>query len=216
MARLKIDYGIDLGTTNSAICRMEKGEPIIKKTDTLKDTLPSCVSITTRKSIKVGDGAYNDMKSDKRRATKTWKSGSSNTYIEFKRSMGTDKHFLSTNMERSYNSEELSAEVLKTLKSFITDENFNSVVITVPAKFTVNQKTATMAAAKLAGFNYCELLQEPIAASMAYGLSTQAKNGYWMVFDFGGGTFDAALLKVEDGIMQVFDTAGDNYLGGKT
>ena len=108
MARLKIDYGIDLGTTNSAICRMEKGEPIIKKTDTLKDTLPSCVSITTRKSIKVGDGAYNDMKSDKRRATKTWKSGSSNTYIEFKRSMGTDKHFLSTNMERSYNSEELS------------------------------------------------------------------------------------------------------------
>ncbi|WP_308587603.1 Hsp70 family protein [uncultured Parabacteroides sp.] len=215
MARLKIDYGIDLGTTNSAICRMEKGEPIIKKTDTLKDTLPSCVSITTRKRIKVGDGAYNDMKSDKRRATKTWKSGSSNTYIEFKRSMGTDKHFLSTNMERSYNSEELSAEVLKTLKSFITDENFNSVVITVPAKFTVNQKTATMAAAKLAGFNYCELLQEPIAASMAYGLSTQAKNGYWMVFDFGGGTFDAALLKVEDGIMQVFDTAGDNYLGGK-
>lgn len=215
MARLKIDYGIDLGTTNSAICRMEKGEPVIKKTDTLKDTLPSCVSITTRKSIKVGDSAYNDMKSDKRRATKTWKSGISNTYIEFKRSMGTDKQYQSSNMERDYNSEELSAEVLKTLKSFITDENFNSVVITVPAKFTVNQKTATMKAAKLAGFDHCELLQEPIAASMAYGLSSQSKNGYWMVFDFGGGTFDAALLKVDDGIMQVFDTAGDNYLGGK-
>lgn len=215
MARLKIDYGIDLGTTNSAICRMEKGEPVIKKTDTLKDTLPSCVSITKKKSIKVGDSAYNDMKSDKRRATKTWKTGLSNTYIEFKRSMGTDKRYKSSNMERNYDSEELSAEVLKTLKSFITDENFNSIVITVPAKFTVNQKTATMNAAKLAGFDHCELLQEPIAASMAYGLSSQSKNGYWMVFDFGGGTFDAALLKVEEGIMQVFDTAGDNYLGGK-
>jgi molecular chaperone DnaK len=79
----------------------------------------------------------------------------------------------------------------------------------------VNQKTATKQAAKLAGFDHCELLQEPIAASMAYGLSSDQKNGYWMVFDFGGGTFDAALLKVEDGIMQVFDTEGDNFLGGK-
>lgn len=105
--------------------------------------------------------------------------------------------------------------MLKTLKSFVTDEAFSSVVITVPAKFTVNQKTATMEAAKMAGFKHCELLQEPIAASMAYGVSSEEKNGIWMVFDFGGGTFDAALLKVEDGIMQVFDTEGDNYLGGK-
>ena len=67
----------------------------------------------------------------------------------------------------------------------------------------------------MAGFKHCELLQEPIAASMAYGLTAEEKNGIWMVFDFGGGTFDAALLKVEDGIMQVFDTEGDNYLGGK-
>ena len=215
MARLKIDYGIDLGTTNSAICRMEKGEPVIKKTDTLKDTLPSCVSITKKKSVKVGDSAYNDMKSDKRRATKSWKMDNSNTYVEFKRTMGTDKLYMSSNMGCGYTSEELSSEVLKALKSFITDEGFSSVVITVPAKFTVNQKTATMNAAKLAGFDHCELLQEPIAASMAYGLSANQKNGYWMVFDFGGGTFDAALLKVEDGIMQVFDTAGDNYLGGK-
>ena len=215
MARLKIDYGIDLGTTNSAICRMEKGEPTIKKSDTLKDTMPSCVSITKRKSAKVGDGAYNDMKSDKRRATKSWKKEVSNTYIEFKRTMGTDTLYPSSNMEKDFSSEELSAEVLKKLKSFITDENFASVVITVPAKFTVNQKTATMKAAKLAGFEHCELLQEPIAAAMAYGLSSEQKNGYWMVFDFGGGTFDAALLKVEDGIMQVFDTEGDNYLGGK-
>lgn len=215
MARLKIDYGIDLGTTNSAICRMEQGEPIIKKTDTLKDTMPSCVSVTRRGAIKAGDSAYGDMKSDKRRASKSWKSEASNAYVEFKRTMGTDKVYHSSNLDRDFTSEELSAEVLKTLKSFITDESVSSVVITVPAKFTVNQKTATMEAAKLAGFDHCELLQEPIAASMAYGLSSAQKDGIWIVFDFGGGTFDAALVKVEDGIMQVFDTEGDNYLGGK-
>lgn len=215
MARLKIDYGIDLGTTNSAICRMEQGEPAIKKTDTLKDTMPSCISATRRGAIKAGDGAYNDMKSDKRRATKTWRSESSNTYVEFKRTMGSDKVYHSSNLNKDLTSEELSAEVLKALKSFITDEKVSSVVITVPAKFTVNQKTATMQSAKLAGFDHCELLQEPIAASMAYGLSSAQKNGIWMVFDFGGGTFDAALIKVEEGIMQVFDTEGDNYLGGK-
>lgn len=215
MARVKIDYGIDLGTTNSSICRMEKGEPVVIKTDTLKDTLPSCVSINKKGSIKVGDGAYNTMKSDKRRATKSWKAEASNTYIEFKRTMGTDTKYACSNIGREYSSEELSAEVLKTLKSFVTDEVFRSVVITVPAKFTVNQTKATIEAAKMAGFDHCELLQEPIAASFAYGLSSDQKNGIWMVFDFGGGTFDAALLRVEDGIMQVFDTAGDNYLGGK-
>ncbi len=215
MARIKIDYGIDLGTTNSALCRMEKGEPIIIKSDTLKDTMPSCVSFNKKKSVRVGDGAYNNMKSDKRRATKTWSKGDSNTYLEFKRTMATDTKYYSNFMERDFSSEELSAEVLKTLKSFVTDENISSVVVTVPAKFTVNQKTATLEAAKMAGFKQCELLQEPIAAAMAYGLTSESKNGIWMVFDFGGGTFDAALLKVEDGIMQVFDTEGDNYLGGK-
>ena len=215
MARLKIDYGIDLGTTNSAICRMEKGEPVVIKTDVLKDTMPSCVSFTKRQSVKAGDSAFNDMKSDKRRASKVGKKEASNAYVEFKRTMGTDTKYTSSHMGRDYSSEELSAEVLKTLKSFVTDENFSSVVITVPAKFTVGQKTATMEAAKMAGFTKCELLQEPIAAAMAYGLTADTKDGIWMVFDFGGGTFDAALLKVEDGIMQVFDTEGDNYLGGK-
>lgn len=215
MARVKIDYGIDLGTTNSSICRMEKGEPVVIKTDTLKDTLPSCVSINKRGSIRVGDAAFNSLKSDKRKASKTGDIKDSNTYIEFKRTMGTDTKYHSSNANRDFTSEELSAEVLKTLKSFVTDEVFRSVVITVPAKFTVNQTKATIEAAKMAGFDHCELLQEPIAASFAYGLSSDQKNGIWMVFDFGGGTFDAALLKVEDGIMQVFDTAGDNYLGGK-
>lgn len=215
MARNKIDYGIDLGTTNSAICRMEKGKPTIKKTDINKDTMPSCVSINKKGAIKVGDTAYNNMKQDVRRQTKTWVKGESNSYIEFKRTMATNTRYHSGYANKDFSSEELSAEVLKALKSFVSDENINSIVVTVPAKFNVNQKTTTIEAARLAGFKKCELLQEPIAAAMAYGLTADEKNGIWMVFDFGGGTFDAALLKVEDGIMQVYDTEGDNYLGGK-
>ena len=215
MARTKIDYGIDLGTTNSAISRMENGEPTIKKTDTLKDTMPSCVYINKKKAIQVGDSAYNALKRDKLKSMKGSKNFQSNAFIEFKRTMGTDKKYFSSNLEKELSSEELSAEVLKTLKSFIKDENVNSIVITVPAAFKNNQKEVTREAAKLAGFNHIELLQEPVAASMAYGLNTNKKDGFWLVFDFGGGTFDAALLKVEEGIMKVIDTEGDNYLGGK-
>ena len=215
MARIKIDYGIDLGTTNSAISRMENGEAIIKKTDTLKDTMPSCVYINKKKAIQAGDSAYNALKRDKLSAMKTWNDNNSNSYIEFKRTMGTDKKHFSSHMNEEFTSEELSAEVLKTLRSFIKDENVNSVVITVPAAFKNNQKEATREAAKLAGFDHVELLQEPVAAAMAYGLDSKSKDGFWLVFDFGGGTFDSALLKVEDGIIKVIDTEGDNYLGGK-
>jgi len=215
MARTKIDYGIDLGTTNSAISRMENGEPTIKKTDTLKDTMPSCVYINKKKAIQVGDSAYNALKRDKLKSMKGADNFQSNAFIEFKRTMGTDKKYQSSNLDKELSSEELSAEVLKTLKSFVKDENVNSIVITVPAAFKNNQKEATREAAKLAGFNHIELLQEPVAASMAYGLDSDKKDGFWLVFDFGGGTFDAALLKVEEGIMKVIDTEGDNYLGGK-
>lgn len=215
MAQVKIKYGIDLGTTNSAICRMENGVPVVKKVEVTDETMPSCVYFNKKRSELVGKGAYNTMKSDKRRATQSMHAGGSNTYVEFKRTMGTDKRYDSSNMGRSYSSEELSALVLKALKSYIQDEDVDSVIITVPAKFTVNQKTATLEAAKLAGFSHTELLQEPIAAAMAYGLQSADKNGFWLVFDFGGGTFDAALMKVEEGIIEVVDTEGDNYLGGK-
>ena len=215
MGRTKIDYGIDLGTTNSAIARIENGEAVIKKTDTLKDTLPSCVYINKKKAFQSGDSAFNALKRDKLRAMKTWNASNDNSFIEFKRTMGSDKKYHSSNLEKDLSSEELSAEILKTLKSFVKDESLNSVVITIPAAFKNNQKEATRQAAILAGFNHIELLQEPVAASMAYGLNSDKKDGFWMVFDFGGGTFDAALLKVEDGIMQVIDTEGDNFLGGK-
>ncbi len=215
MKRIKIDYGIDLGTTNSAICRMERGVPTIRKIEVTDDTMPSCVYFNKKKSVIVGNSARQAMKSDKRRATRSWQAEGSNAFVEFKRTMGTDHYYISPHMGRGYSSEELSAEVLKGLKSFITDEEVKAAVITVPAKFTVNQKTATMKAAQLAGFRRVELLQEPVAAALAYGLSAEQTEGRWMVFDFGGGTFDVALLRVENGIIRVFDTAGDNYLGGK-
>lgn len=215
--RNKIDYGIDLGTTNSAIARIEGGEPIIKKSDTLKDTTPSCVSYNKRGDALVGDPAFNVMKVDKARALKSYNSGvaESNSFIEFKRTMGTTHKYHSINAGRDLSSEELSAEVLKKLKSYIIDENVDSVVITVPAKFLNPQKDATLRAAEIAGFKHVELLQEPVAAATAYGLTSLSKDGFRLVFDFGGGTFDAALVKADEGILSVKDTAGDNWLGGK-
>lgn len=213
--RSKIDYGIDLGTTNSAIARMEKGDPIIRKSDVQKDTTASCVNINKKGEVIVGDTAYNVLRNDNARALKSFKKDSTNTFIEFKRTMGTTHVYESSNLGKTLSSEELSAEVLKKLKSYIIDENVDSVVITVPAKFLNPQKDATLKAAKQAGFKHVELLQEPVAAATAYGLSSKKKDGYWLVFDFGGGTFDAALVKSEEGILSVKDTAGDNWLGGK-
>jgi len=213
--RNKVDYGIDLGTTNSAVARMERGEPVIRKSDTLKDTIPSCVHFTRKKDVLVGDQAVSVMKNDNIRALKSFEKQKSNTFIEFKRTMGTTTSYYSSNIDEEYSSEELSAEVLRTLKSFITDELVSSVVVTVPAKFLNSQTEATMRAAKLAGFNQVQLLQEPVAAATAYGLHTKIKDGYFLVFDFGGGTFDAALLKSEEGILSIRDTDGDNWLGGK-
>jgi len=219
MARVKIDYGIDLGTTNSAIARMENGEVKIIKSDTQKDTTPSCDYFRKNTTL-VGDTAYARYGDEHKDAFKDFsltgkEQHEFNTFIEFKRTMGTDKTYESKSAGRSFSSEELSAEVLKALKNFVRDEEISSVVITVPARFRNNQIDATQKAAELSGFKYCELLMEPIAASIAYGVNSKSVNGYWLVFDFGGGTFDAALMKVEEGIMKVVDTDGDNHLGGK-
>lgn len=213
--RNKIDYGIDLGTTNSAIARMENGQPKVIQTDFNKDTLPSCISVNLRKNLIYGDAAYNANITDKLRLLKTFGKDNSNSFLEFKRTMGKDIKYHSSLLDRDFTSEELSSEVLKKLKSFVTDEQIKSIVITVPAMFTMAQNEATINAAKLAGFEVVELLQEPIAASIAYGLDSKEKDGKWLVFDFGGGTFDAALIKIDQGIMKVLDTEGNNELGGK-
>ncbi len=208
MSRQTIDYGVDLGTTNSSIARIENGIiNIFRHAPFQKTIMPSCVYFTKRGQMLVGDRAYEALFKSKEE--------SENTFSEFKRTMGEDKLYYSSHTERKLTSEELSAEVLKQLKLAVKDEEFSSVVITVPADFDQVQIEATRRAAIIAGFQYCELLQEPIAASLAFLSDQKMSQGMWLVFDFGGGTFDAALVRMEDGIMKVVDHAGDNHLGGK-
>jgi len=217
MTRMKIDYGIDLGTTNSAIVVMNQGHVKIIKSDTQMDTTPSCVHFNKKQTIFVGIKAYSSVSKEalqkfKNRAKEPL---NQNSFIEFKRTMGNDESYSSNFMDRSFSSEELSAEVLKKLKSYVTDEDINSAVVTIPSMFKQHQVDATQRAAEFAGFDYVELLQEPIAASMAYGIDGKIVNGHWVVFDFGGGTFDTALMEIDEGIMKVKDLEGDNRLGGK-
>jgi molecular chaperone DnaK len=212
MTRLKIDFGIDLGTTNSAIAVYDNGKTKIFKNDVLGETMPSCVW-DRGKSFFVGHKAYAQLPKDKIKAFKD-PNFKTNIFIEFKRTIGNSiKYFSDNNKELS--SEELSSEVLKTLRSYVKEEVVKSAIITIPAAFEMNQINATKKAAELAGLEYVELVQEPYAAAIAYGVESSNKNGYWLVFDFGGGTFDSALVKVEDGIIKVIDTEGDNFLGGK-
>jgi len=214
MARFKIDYGIDLGTTNSAIARCDNGiVKIIKSSRDQKDTTPSCVHINKKKQIKTGDFAYSKL---------FLIYDINRTFLEFKRTMGTGTLYpkdypneYNSDIEKRFNSEELSSEILKTLKNYVTDDKFNSVVITVPARFERTQCDATIRAANLAGFDYVELLLEPIAASTAFAVDSKFSDGYWLVYDFGGGTFDSVLMCSTDGIMNIVSTAGDTHLGGK-
>lgn len=210
----KIIYGIDLGTTNSAIARFENGKAVVKKSSLQGDTTPSCVAYTKSGKTLVGVKAHAQLEKDYQLAF-VRDGYESNSFIEFKRQMGTDVKMPCKNLGHDLDPEELSAEVLKELRKYVLDDDVRTAVITVPALFGNNEQDATKRAARKAGFEHVELIQEPVAASIAYGLDSKMKDSYWVVFDFGGGTFDAALMKIEDGIMQSIDTEGDNKLGGK-
>jgi molecular chaperone DnaK len=125
MSRIK--YGIDLGTTNSAIAIIEKGESVIIKNESQHDITPSCISYNKKKSITLGIRAYNQLSSDKLTALKKGEATESNTFIEFKRTMGSDKKYPSSFMETEFSSEVLSSEVLKKLKSYVQNENIKSI-----------------------------------------------------------------------------------------
>ena len=214
MKRLSIDYGIDLGTTNSALARVDGDtRVIIKSVDDQRDTTPSSVAYNKKGAIQVGTAAYSVFREECKKRMK--RDIEPNAYIEFKRTMGTDESYYSNHKGERFSSEQLSSEVLKYLKGYVTDENIDAAIITIPAAYTMNQIDAVRRAANFAGFNYIETLQEPVAAAMAYGVESKGKDGFWLVFDFGGGTFDAALVKTEDGIVKVIDSSGDNRLGGK-
>jgi len=203
-----INYGIDLGTTNSAIAKFVKGEVEVFKNplETGKETLPSVVYYKNDKII-VGSRARTYLERDAK-----------NVFSTFKRKMGTTESFKIKNIDQSKTPIELSAEILKELKGFVhTSEQVDAAVITIPASFDVIQSNATKESGLLAGFKQVILLQEPIAASLAYANKHKEKdleNGQWLVYDLGGGTFDVALIKIKDGEMKVLDHEGDNFLGG--
>lgn len=208
MSRTTIDYGIDLGTTNSAIAVLAGTGTHIIKNNVDSDITPSAVYINRAGNLWVGQSARSKLADER---------ADDDVYLEFKRRMGTGFEYVFRTSGRKMKPEELSAEVLKSLRGDVaqkTGEEISSAVITVPAAFELHQCDATKRAAELAGFRTCYLLQEPVAAALAYGYQKLSSKGYWLVFDFGGGTFDAALIRSEHGSMSVVNHGGDNFLGG--
>ena len=132
--------------------------------------------------------------------------------------MGTGKELEFPAAKLKLKPEALSAEVLKSLRADV-QEQFGfapaRAVISVPALFELPQASATSEAARLAGFERVELIQEPIASALSAGWTTENAAGTWMVYDFGGGTFDASLLETRDGLLRVIGHDGDNFLGGR-
>lgn len=206
MSRTTIDFGIDLGTTNSAIAVIHDVSASIIKNNDDQDVTPSAVSLGKNGQIFVGTRARNAI-IDK----------PTDAYVEFKRRMGTSFEYGFKASGQQRKPEELAAEILKSLRADVeraTGETIRSAVITVPAAFELHQCDATRKAAELAGLEGSPLLQEPVAAALAYGFQSATDKAYWLVYDFGGGTFDAALIKAEDGMINVVHHGGDNFLGG--
>jgi molecular chaperone DnaK len=201
-----INFGIDLGTTNSAIAKFSNGNvEIFRNPITLKQTLPSVVAFRKNR-IQVGDKAREYLQRDPK-----------NVVAAFKRKMGTTEKYEIASLGTSKSPIDLSAEVLKELKNFIhTGEKIEAAVVTIPASFDTIQSNATKKAGEAAGFEQVVLLQEPIAASLAYANKDEEafEEGQWLVYDLGGGTFDVALVEIKDGEMKIIDHEGDNFLGG--
>lgn len=202
-----INFGIDLGTTNSLVAKFDKGVvEVFKNPNGFKETLPSVVGFR-KDRILVGEQARTFAEKDPK-----------SVVSRFKRKMGTTESFKIASAGQSKTPVDLSAFVLKELKTFIhTGEVPEAVVITVPASFDMVQANATKEAGFAAGFRQVVLLQEPIAASLAYAnkeKNLDLKNSQWIVYDLGGGTFDVALVRIVEGELKVIDHEGDNYLGG--
>ena len=207
MARNTIDFGIDLGTTNSEIAFVDKGQVHVIRNGFRDEITPSAVRIDRKGSIIIGKLAFNQRVDDKE-----------NTYTQFKRLMGSQQILNFPNSGRGMKPEDLSAEVLKSLRQDVlreTGEEITASVITVPALFEIPQCDATRRAAELAGITCSPLLQEPIAAALSYGFQAESLDGFLFVYDLGGGTFDASLIRTVEGRLRVIDHAGDNFLGGK-
>jgi len=202
-----INFAIDLGTTNSLVAKYDNGKiKIFNNPLGLKQTLPSCIAFRGNRIV-IGDKALDYLEKD-----------AENVCMLFKRKMGTQDTYFVPSLDKEMQPIELSSLVLKELKNFLPDdEAVNSVVITIPAAFDTIQSNATKKAGYLAGFKEVVLLQEPVAACLAFAntSNTEVKEKeHWIVYDFGGGTFDVALVEVDERELKVVDHQGDNYLGG--
>nr|YP_010277180.1 Hsp70-type chaperone [Thalassionema nitzschioides]UHY40703.1 Hsp70-type chaperone [Thalassionema nitzschioides] len=219
--------GIDLGTTNSVVAAIEGGQPtVITNAEGLRTT-PSIVAYTKKQELLVGQIA-------KRQAV----INPENTFFSVKRFIGSKEAEISTeskklsykvgkdtngnvkitcsSLNKEFSPEEISSQVLRKLINDATTylgQKVEQAVITVPAYFNDSQRQATMDAGKIAGIEVLRIINEPTAASLAYGLDKK-QNQTILVFDLGGGTFDVSLLEVGDGIFEVLATAGDTNLGG--
>ena len=196
--------GIDLGTTNSCVAVLEGGEPTIIPNNEGMRTTPSVVAFTKDGERIVGEPA-------KRQAV----TNADRTITSIKTHMGTD---YKVNIDgKDYTPQEISAIILQKLKAdaeAYLGEKVTEAVITVPAYFTDAQRQATKDAGKIAGLEVKRIINEPTAASLAYGLDKLEEEKKILVFDLGGGTFDVSLLEIGDGTFEVLATAGNNKLGG--
>jgi molecular chaperone DnaK len=201
-----INFGIDLGTTNSGLALYDGGKVTIFKNPVgFRDTIPSVVSFRKGR-IQIGEKAREHVASN-----------TGNVFSSFKRKMGSDESYPVPEINKSVTPVALSAMVLKELLSFAQGQNPQSCVITIPASFDTIQSNATKKAGYEAGLKEVVLLQEPIAACLAYSNAhgqTVTDEKKWLVYDFGGGTFDAALVSINERELNVISHKGNNFLGG--
>ncbi|MDO5298441.1 MAG: molecular chaperone DnaK [Clostridia bacterium] len=195
--------GIDLGTTNSCVAVMEGGEPVVIPNAEGARTTPSVVAFTKTGERLVGQVA-------KRQAV----TNPDRTIISIKRDMGTDRR---VNIDgKDYTPQDISAMILMKLKAdaeAYLGETVTQAVITVPAYFSDSQRQATKDAGRIAGLEVLRIINEPTAASLAYGLDKEDSHKI-LVYDLGGGTFDVSLLEIGDGVFEVLATNGNTRLGG--
>ena len=200
MSRL---IGIDLGTTNSCVATMENGEAVVIPNAEGGRTTPSVVAFTKNGERIVGAAA-------KRQAV----TNGARTIFSIKREMGTDNR---VNIDgKKYTPQEISAMILQKLKQdaeAYLGETVTDAVITVPAYFSDGQRQATKDAGRIAGLNVLRIINEPTAAALAYGVDKGGSQRI-MVYDLGGGTFDVSILDINNEVIEVLATAGNNRLGG--
>ena len=196
--------GIDLGTTNSCVSVMEGGEPVVIANSEGARTTPSVVSFQANGERLVGQVA-------KRQAI----TNPDHTIISIKREMGTDHK---THIDdKEYSPQEISAMILQKIKAdaeAYLGEPVTQAVITVPAYFNDAERQATKDAGRIAGLEVLRIINEPTAASLAYGLDKTDHSEKIFVYDLGGGTFDVSILELGDGVFEVLSTNGDTKLGG--